>query len=205
MQRASAQTAPEFLVSWRAHSLVPASYAGKIFPTKNSPIDVGVDIVDGTAIADISGKEIIWSSDNALDESGIGKKNVQFKASATPGTDQIIRITVKNYKGRDVETVVVIPVAAPEAVIEQQNPQGRIGSNAFRAVPYFFSAGSVQNLNFEWRVDNRPLEAKSDAIDLDLSSQGGTSDALINLSVFINNLLNPLEFAKRLLSIQVKK
>lgn len=70
------QTAPEFLVSWRASNYVPADYQGKILPSKNSAVEIGFDVIDKNKIADLSRHNINWFLGDNLIRSGVGLKKI---------------------------------------------------------------------------------------------------------------------------------
>ena len=48
---------PQFLVNWQSKNFSPSWYQGKIFPTKDSTVEVSFELMDNNKIADLSKKK----------------------------------------------------------------------------------------------------------------------------------------------------
>src|SRR3989344_4866664 len=107
---AFAQTAPEFMVSWRALNFVPPEYQGKIFPINGTAIEAGFDLIDRGKIADLSKKEIRWFLDGTAIGNGIGKKTASFTVQKTANTVHNLRIEVADYNGTILRKNLAIPI-----------------------------------------------------------------------------------------------
>lgn len=205
-----AESAPEFLVSWRAKTFVPPDYQGKIFPIKNSEVEMAFDVLDGNKLANLNANKINWYLDGNLIKSGIGLKSIKFTVTQENNNDQLVRIAVYNYKNKDLETYVSLPVVSPEAVIDYHSPfanEIKTGQYDFRALPYFFNVSDFNNLIFKWSVNGQKPENASDktnTIILNLSSEGLPAAASINLSVIIQNIKNELERATKAINPLIK-
>ncbi|MDO8430012.1 MAG: hypothetical protein Q7S73_01430 [bacterium] len=205
---ASAQTTPEFLVSWKASSYVPANYLGKIFPTKNSFIEAGFDLIDKNKVVDLSASNIRWYQDEQLISSGTGLKSIKFQEIKSGGTSQLIRITV-GYKGNDLDYLFSIPVASPSVVIDAKVPYKEIRTGLRRIVaqPYFFNVNNLKNLNFSWSLNGKKVSGfaeNPEILELDLNSQGTPIKTELSVGATIQNVFNQLELAGKSLNLIVK-
>jgi len=200
---ASAQTTPQFLVSWQAESYVPSWYQGKVLATKGSAIKVSFELIDSGKIADLSKKKVRWYINDKLvqnENKGLGLKFYSFIADDYPGQDTEIRITIVDYKDEVLDKIIVIPIVSSEAVIDVPYPNREIksGRNSFFAYPFFFNIKDLNKLSFEWLVDNRPAEAGDNSAILDLNVDSLAPKGFgINVKLTIKNLLDELSFASK--------
>lgn len=193
---ATAQTAPELMVTWKSNNYAPANFQGKILPIDGSKIDMALELIDSGKIANLSGSEIHWLVNGEDLKSGVGLKNISFTADGFRG-NQTIDITVKNYGGGDLEKIVTIPLARPEVVIGG-------GGNMFEALLYFFNVTDVDQIRINWSANGQRatgLVKDPTKINLDLSQLPAGSE--VSLKVEAQNTLKPLEIASQ--SIQVNK
>lgn len=210
-----AQTAPRFLTSWKAQSYVPGWYQGKIFPAPGTPVEVGFELIDNGRIADLSETKVRWYlNDNLVrnEENGLGIKSLNFIAPQFGGRNVEVRIAVLNYGdgGGQIDEIIHIPVAKPEAVIDAPYPDRLIGvgKSSFRAAPFFFGTKDVSadNFSFEWSIDGKKVEGffenQADFV-LDVGSQA-PAGAKLRLSVLAKNLLKELEFASGDIQLEVR-
>ena len=199
---ANSQTAPEFLITWKASPYVPSDYQGKILPTRESVINISFDVIDSGKIADLSRNEIRWKSGGKIINSGIGSKNSSFVISKIAVDELRINITILNSKGRDLNKSISIPIADPEVVIQQ------IGPASFEAKPYFFNINNVSLLNFDWTANGEkpagsPKNPNIVTIE-NLTETIKTSLGIkLNLGVKATNILNPIENAVGKLIINI--
>lgn len=198
----NAQTATEFLVTWKASAFVPAGYQGKILPTRESVINISFDVIDSGKIADLSRNEIRWKSGGKIINSGIGSKNSSFVISKIAVDELRINITILNSKGRDLNKSISIPIADPEVVIQQ------IGPASFEAKPYFFNINNVSLLNFDWTANGeKPAGSPKNPNILTIENLTETIKTSLgiklNLGVKATNILNPIENAVGKLIINI--
>lgn len=205
----NAQTAPEFIVSWKAGSFAPSDYLGKIFPTQNTPLEIGFDLVDENKFVNLANHTIYWFLDGKLIKKGKGLKGINFKTTQL-NNDQALRITVVNYKGNDLDKTVFIPVVSPEVVINLPYPNNeaiKAGQTIFQAFAYFFNVSKLADLSFDWSVDNQKISegkaARPDILKLEINTSNMPSPTL-NLSVAVKNILKNFEMASDSKNLKIK-
>lgn len=203
----SAQSAPEFLVSWRAINYVPPSYLGKIFPSRNSPVEVGFDLLDKNKIIDLSGNEIQWFLDGELLKYGKGLKTIFFNSQ---GINHKIRITVFDYKGAKLDKIITIPGTSPKVVINARTPDDNIGlgTHVFEALPYFFNVAGLGDLSFSWASNNQPMEGLAEYpqfFTLNLESAGSIPiETGLTISTTVRNIFNRSELGTKKINLTIK-
>jgi len=198
-----AQTTPEILISWKASNFVPASYLGKIYPTKDSIVEVGVDLLNGNTLIDLSKVEVGWFLDGRFLNSGVGLKHIRFQTTKGNNNDHALRVTLL-YQGNDLGQSITIPIVSPEVVIDTASPTNAINipTITFRGLPYFFNVQDIQKLNFQWSVNNETIAGNKDNPDfLKLQIPTVAKNKPLSLSLSIFNQLNSLEFGSRVLNI----
>lgn len=200
---ANAQTAPEFLISWRALNFVPADYPGKIFPSKNSQLEIGFDLLENGKVADLSKNTVNWFLGDQLIQSAAGLKTARFRSG---DSDQTVKINILNYKGAALNHLVILPVNKPEVIIDARIPRSEIklGKYNFEARPFFFNVLNADNLLFKWINNNQPIAGNPRIINLDLKSGGVPSETKMNISVNVANAFNKLEFGNRQINLTIK-
>ncbi|MBI4992415.1 MAG: hypothetical protein HZB99_04325 [Candidatus Harrisonbacteria bacterium] len=197
IDNAFAQTTPQLLISWKALSYVPAGYQGKIFPTNNTPVEVGFDVIDNGKVINLSKSEISWELNGKFLTSGIGLKTARFNSGSQ---EQAVRITVLDYKEQNLTSSVIIPSLRPEIMIESKllNKKIKFGKHTLTALPYFFNAANSSELSFDWKINGERISASADnpeSLNLDLGSQVPSGNGDIVLSVTIKNFFNEFESA----------
>lgn len=193
----SAQTVPEFMVTWKANNYAPSNYQGKVLPVADTKIDVAFELIDNGRFADLSQREIRWFLGGKLQQSGIGIKNLSFNADRFKG-NQVVDIEIVNYRGSKLTKKLVIPLAIPEVSII-----GNLGN--FRALPYFFNFQNFSQARFTWLANGvETSETGEDSDVLDLNTEELPAGTIIDLRVRIQNLLKPLEIAEKSISFTVE-
>ena len=205
----NAQTAPEFIVSWKAGSFAPSDYSGKIFPTKNTLVEIGFDLIDENKFVNLSNYTIYWFLDGKLIKKGKGLKGIDFKTTQL-NNDHLARITIVNYKGNDLDKTVLIPVVSPEVVINLPYPNNepvKEGQIIFQALAYFFNVSKLTDLNFDWSMDNQKISkgkvVRPDILNLEINSNNAPSPTF-NLSVTVKNILENFEMATNFKNLKIK-
>lgn len=214
-----AQTAPQFMVSWRADSTAPSWYSGKIFPTKDTAVEIGFELVDGSTSlttgskpANLSKTVIRWYINDKLirnESDGLGIKYLKFIANDYPGQDTEIRISIPSYKNfGPLDKIIAIPIVKPQAVIVASYPNREIisGKSVFEAIPFFFSAKDLSKIVYKWFVDNRAVSDSGDnprILDLNIP-QEAHKGTIINIKATVKNLLKEMEFASANLNVEIR-
>ncbi len=209
---ASAQTAPQFFVSWQAQDYAPSWYSGKILPINGTPIEISFELIDKGKIADLSKTKVRWYVNDELvknEENGLGIKNLRIITPGYTGQETEIRISVVDYLGGEIlDKIIKIPVVGPEVLIDSPYPDKKIstGSSIFQAVPFFFNIKNLNSLSVEWSANEQKptgLSANPWLLNLNIGPETpiGTE---IKISVLVKNILKELEFAGKSIQLQVK-
>ncbi len=210
---ADAQSSPiQFLTSWKADSYAPSWYGGKILPSLGSNIRVNFELMDNGKIVDLSGVVVRWYVDDDLmsnEDEGLGIKSLKIMAPQATGDDIKVRIAVVCYKDiAELNKIVNIPVSEPEAVIDfpYYNLAINRSGNIFRALPFFFNVKDLSKFSVNWLANDRNAqESGKNPWQLDLSIDSQTpSEFEINLEAIIQNTLNPLDYANKILKLTVR-
>lgn len=159
----SAHAATEFMTSWQSQTFVPAWYEGKAFPTYQSPINIGFEIVEDGKMVDLSKTAVRWYVDGKLfrnETNGLGIKQVIVFNRKYGGDISSIKISIPDYKGRVLEEILDIPIKRPEVVIDVPYFQKKVekGTNTLYAWPFFFNATNAGGLSLRWIVDGNELQ-----------------------------------------------
>lgn len=211
-QIGQAQASPQFMVSWQADSYAPSWYSGKIFPTKDSAIEISFELIDNGKIADLSKSAVRWYVNDKLvknESDGLGIKYLRFITTDYPGNDTEIRISIPSYKNfGPLDKIFSIPVAKPQVVIDALyvNREISSGKNIFQAIPFFFSAKDLSKIVYKWFVDNREVIDLGDnfkILDLTIPREA-PKGTIINIKTTVKNLLKDAEFASGNLDVKIK-
>ena len=203
---------PQFLVSWQSKNYGPSWYQGKIFPTKDSMVEVSFELMDNGKIADLSKEKIRWYINDNLEkneDSGLGIKSLRFSTPAYPGRITEVRIEIFHYKGGEViGKIINIPSVWPEVVIDAPYADNKIGVglSVFKAFPFFFNVKNFYDLSAELSAMGQRVEGagvNAWTLNLNIDSKA-PKDTEINLSVSVKSLLKELEFASKNLRLVIK-
>ncbi len=186
-----AQTTYEFMVTWKAANYAPPDYRGKVLPVDGTRVDIALEIIDGSRLADLSRNTIRWSIRGIVQKSGLGVKNFSAFVDANKD-DLVVDISIPSYRGQPLDKRLVIPIARPEVAIEY------LGNDTFRALPYFFNFTTPdQQAKFTWTVNGNSVEGTGPDPDLLILAGDIPSGTNLNVRVDIQNLLKQLEFASK--------
>ena len=186
----SAQTRPEFLITWRASNYAPSDFAGKILPIPGSALTAALELIDGGRIADLSQTEIRWSVNNKIGRSGKGIKTFGFLIDQFEREDQLVTAEIINYKNANLSKTIIVPLGRSETTIK------KIGRDLFAALPYFFNVARPEQLIYRWRVNNQvPEGSPANPWKLSLDTNPLPEGLSVNVSVEVVNTLNELEQA----------
>jgi len=176
---ASAQSSPEFLISWKAENYVPGWYGGKKIPIAGTPINVSFSLIDSGKPVNLSQNSVRWHVNGNLvknEEDGLGINKIIF-SSARNSKEALVRISVIDYAPDLLSASIAIPIANPETIIDSPYFNNEIagGLSVFRAYPFFFNANNINELNAAWKVNNE-------------NSSGGSDPWVLNLNIGTNSL-----------------
>lgn len=193
----NAQALPEFMLTWKANNYAPASYQGKVLPANGTKVDVAMELIDNGKLANLSGTEVRWFVNRKLSAFGSGLKNFSFTADRFRG-DQVVEVTLVDYKGQGLTKRIVIPVVSPEVAIDG-------GPNIFRALLYFFNVQNLSQIKITWSASGNEASGLVENPDiLNLDTTGVPSETEINLQLTVQNLLKPIETATKSVTFLTK-
>jgi hypothetical protein len=199
--RAAAQGAPpQLLVTWQADTYVPDGFAGKVMPASDSPITVGVDMIDLGKRVDLGPYKVFWYIDEKFYQGAPGLTRISLSAPHFIGANAItVRVVVTDYGGGPGKTI-TIPVVVPEAVIQSSAPSLAASAAPFnlRAYPYFFNINNPSELNFAWSLNGAVVSDQNPFV-VTGEMAAGRGPARVELS--IRNPARPIERITQELSI----
>ncbi len=218
-----ALTVGDFDLTWNADSQAPASYRGKILPTRNSSVIISAFpriYAPGTKNL-IAGGDLTynWNIDDKFiaDKSGAGKSSISVKIDAAAGGDKSVRLEIKTADN-SVSAIknISIPVARPQTFIyfrdpETNFPYGSALKNLrvqpqpfdFIARNYFFNAFD-KNLKWQWSVNGNEVGGGNNPwlASIDLSSFGRYF--AVQIQATVQNPANADESTQSTLNIQLQ-
>ncbi len=186
--KADAQVAPEIVLTWKAGSYAPPAYNGKVLPSENSNVEIGLEMLEAGKFANLSSVVIRWDVNNELYRSGAGLKNISLVIDRAKG-DPIIAASF-TYKGRPYDKRIIIPVAKPDVSITG-------GPDSFRAFLYFFNIASPAQAKFTWSANGIATEGQGERPDILNIDTDAPSGSALNISVRAQSLIRELEIASR--------
>lgn len=189
---AHAQTSdPQLMITWRANTLAPAWYQGKILPMSGSGVTVTLAGVMGTSFINLANENISWSVDGKFLQRGRGLRTVTVTVPFGATTNRSVTAQIEGYQGgsRLITKTISIPVVRPAVVIDASYPGSvfRSPSIRVRALPFFFNASSSQSLTYTWNINGS-------------SPEGGTNPEVVEVGV-----VNPTQGSTIDVSISAKK
>jgi len=193
-----AQTAPEFMVSWRADSYVPPGYEGKALPSAGTRVTMSVELVDNGRLVDLSNQEIRWLINSRDLQAGLGRQTISLVVDSIRSSQKVY-ITIADYKGANISHLVTIPRVPPEVVITSLAP-GQIISPGLHMItgrPFFFNVEKIGDLEFFWSANGETLVGSDNLSQIELDTTQVPGGSRINLALLIRNIMNPRENASR--------
>ncbi len=196
---------PEFLITWRAQSYVPPYYTGKALPSAGSSLVAALELVENGRLIDLSQETITWQLDRELIGNGIGLQTVTFQAKDLGGGAHNLRARINNFRDQSIIVLktIEIPVADPEAVIENRFPGATFGGSRVRVTgyPYFFNIQNPTELSYSWNVNGQKPATLENPSVLDVNIDGTSGQQSLEVKLTIKNPQNILESASRLLKL----
>ncbi len=200
----AAQTASQVLITWQAQSFVPAEYSGKILPTPSTNIKVSLEVIKENKIQDLSKINIRWYLDAKLLTQGLGLKETSFIVNKGATYSHFVRAVIMDKQ--EVSGTADILITNPKIVIKTPTPAINavpLGKNIFQAIPYFFNIINLQELIFNWSVNNQTVQGNN-LLELEIAPPVPLNQNL-NIKITAQNLKNDLEFGSKEINLNVQQ
>ncbi len=152
---AQTTTEPTATITWQANTYAPTWYAGKALPTKGSKINLALMLIDGGKVIDISSKKISWFVNDNLISSGVGATTATFLTDTAIDKNYSVRALIQGYNLKNVEGAVGIRTTNPKISLRQAKNDT---TYIFEAIPFFFNAQILSELNIRWAQNGETLE-----------------------------------------------
>jgi len=188
------------ILTWQAQNFVPADYLGKILPTTGAPIKVGLEMVNENKIQNLAQTNIRWYIDEKLLTQGLGLKQIFFRATQAPTYSHLVRSVIQTEN--EIDATTEIPIVNPKVIIKAPN-FAAVGKNLLQAIPYFFNINNLNDLVFNWNVNNQTVQGNN-FLQLELTPPIPTNNNL-DIKVMAKNLNNDLEFSSKEINLSVQQ
>ena len=180
------------LLTFQTENYSPSFYIGKNLPITGSKINLGAELVLNDRIQDLKNYKIYWYLDGKLFARGYGLKQTSFVVGNTSGYNNLINIEIKKGS-KSYESSLVIPIKSPSVIMK--HPDFLMEkNNIFQAFPYFFNVDNLNELNFNWIINEKEKEGDN-ILNLNFSNYPMKSQK-IDVSVKVSNKNNYLEIGK---------
>ncbi|MEX1014477.1 MAG: hypothetical protein WDZ80_04935 [Candidatus Paceibacterota bacterium] len=185
-----AQTTPsssEVIITWKANNFYPSNYQNKAPVTRNSSIDVSLELIENQRMVNLSGDVVTWYLDGTFFIKGPGIDEISFESNKLNGDSHRVRAIIEG-SGRTVERTIVIPVKNYESIIETRlsGSSVQLGSSLnLTAFPYFFNIESLNELSFNWTVNGEERKDTTNEISLNV----GANPDLVGSRILINSTI----------------
>lgn len=172
----------DFMVDWKTKTYMPAWYEGKAFPTYQSFITIGFELIENGKAVDLSKTAVRWYVNSKLlknETSGLGIRQVTVFNKKYGGDVASIKIVIPDYNGQSLTKILDIPIKKPEVVIDVPYAKKKVarGENMLFAWPFFFNVTGAEGLSLQWKVDGNALKTSSAADSrLLFLAEGGASE-----------------------------
>lgn len=204
--RAFAQAAPQMRITWRALSLTPADFSGRILASSESQILASVIVIQNGKQKDLSGQVIYWYLNDQLVDSGKGKVTAKFFAPDFAGNPISLRAEIPQ-SGATLAKEIDIPMSFPQVVIEAPYPDNHIAGDkvVLRASPYYFSSFSTSRLSYSWSVNGSAPQNMENPQTLSISLSKAAPGYALDITLDAKNPLKDEQTAQSSISLSVPK
>lgn len=224
----SAQNVNDVLITWQTQTYQPSGYLGKNLPTLGSPIIAAVELVENQKLIDLSNSNIKWYVDNSFFAQGAGLKRITFNTDALIGATVTLEVNISPLKEKEkppadylntninnifdepplLVGIISIPVVKPEVVIDAPYADKIItnGVNFLQAMPYFFNIKGLNDLIFNWTVNDHTVSGSADnpqILELTVNSELTQTDIVAKAA--LSNVNNVSEFAVNQIQLTAKQ
>lgn len=182
---------PDVLMSWSSDVLTPYDHKGGTPPSPGSVVRVSIDIINNGKIIALDPYTVEWRVNGAVAGGGRGRSSFSFVFSDLPAPIQTkVEAKVLDYPGKTLFGSVVIKSVSPEVGLV---PAGKDEDDSFlfRAVPFFFKARSLLDMNFSWSADGNEIENVENPYVLKLFPDSENINGRTFLSLEGFSVINP--------------
>lgn len=201
----SGQTTNPLIITWQANNYFPADYPGKALVTPNTLVIASVELIKDNKLTDTTGADIRWYLDDKIIASGAGLKTVSFPASQQQNGYQTLRVSLRI--GNDpFENSSQIRIVQPTVVINFPSLEKTVKAGSqitLRAIPFFFNAGSLQSITFDWLINNQRIVGEGNKITVNVGTPQSVYQNSIPVSVTVQNSENPYEFNRGFIMLSI--
>ncbi|RME58653.1 hypothetical protein D6779_06030 [Candidatus Parcubacteria bacterium] len=201
----------QFLIDWKAESVVPRGYQGKALPGPSTKINVSFNIIDNNKLVDLSNRQIRWYLDDELIESGIGLQTFSFRTFRMGDTYHRVRVEVSNYKNHPERlgavTTIRVPVIFPKVVLEAPFPHHVFSSQKARlpAKIFYYSKDALASIILSWEIDGNRASVTNPKnqtfLDIDMTDVKQKKE--INILVEAENVTDQLGITSANISLSL--
>jgi hypothetical protein len=186
----------KLIITWRANSLVPPTYIGRIMPGGKSTVTAFLQAFENEKPVSLEGYEIEWRAN------GIpflkGENKTEFKFTTRQNGQSVYLISAQAKEGQAIagSAVAEVSVMDPRLVLSVPYVNKNLPREDvfLQALPYFFNAKSAVDLSFSWKVGGISLAPESILGTLASMSFDGAKQGVL-ASVKAENRKNPGESA----------
>ncbi len=175
----------ELIISWQANNYYPPNYQGKSLPVKNTNIALGVILTANNRIIDLNNFLISWYLDNQFFKEDYGLEEINFNVLKNKKTNHFITVEIYN-KNNELITKknLILPIQEPQIVLTPFIPQNfPLKENTLlnlEILPYFFNTTNLNNLIFDWQINNQQQTIKGDnKLNLTITTINNQQEKLI--------------------------
>ena len=201
-----AQTPPQIILTWQANNFYPSDYPGKAVASPDSSVTVAAEVLLNSKLLDLSQADFTWLADDKIAGRGKNLKEVSFQTKKTAGDSVFVRVIIEIGE-ETLENSIRIPTERPVVVIDAPLPDRGIASGGavtLRAMPYFFSVSSLEDLEFLWRVNDMERGGEGrNLITLNVGSPQTEGQRTIRITSSVQNKKNLFEFSNGKIELNV--
>ena len=171
----------DMFLAWEAQTYTPPGYRGRALPTSGALVRVYAFpeiFVSAAQTANPDNLIYQWTLDDtdARDQSGRGRKSFSFQVANGKGVTHRVSVIVTNEdKSTSAFAKVDVRVEDPQILFYEdktlEGPRYERASTQFsvaggeevrvRVEPYFFLAGFIDELSYQWRINGQSLQDAS--------------------------------------------
>ena len=202
----SAQQSNQVIITWQANNYYPSDYQGKALATNFTPVSMSVELLKDGRLQDLSQASIGWFIDGKFINRAQGLKEILFTTNKIEGNNYFIQVSI-DLNQETFEGTARINIDSLQIVIENPHPNSTVQggrSLIVQAIPYFFNITSLADLDFSWKINGEKISTDGNQITLNLGAIQPNSINAVQIDLFLQNNLKPLEISKAQLKLTVK-
>ena len=214
----AASLANDFILHWSTDTYTPPDYQGKALPTRGSKIKA---VATPTKKLSVNPDALFYRwllDDEIMGQAGQGKSVFEFTADKWPGGYHEVESQILDARENIIwRGTVSIKIVNPEVLIRQPNnaysAKDKLTTKTgldleLKAAPLFFNIGQINELSFDWRVDNVNLswseEKNPESLKLKIPQANLSSVLTKNLSLVVFRKIDQLQRVLLDLNIEIQ-